>query len=113
MNILEIVLLVTGCAGLIAPLTFLYAKLVKPVKKIVSDIEQNKTETAALKKDLQDVEASLKERDIQATENRVITIKSLIAVLEALEKAGHNGNITKTKKELINHIAKRAGGSKK
>ena len=88
MTFYEILLLLTGGAGLLAPLTFLYAKLIKPIKKIET-----------MEKELKD-----------AQETRVITTKSLVAILEALEKSGANGSVTTTKKELITHMAKRTGG---
>lgn len=113
MKFYEILILLTCGAGLVAPLTYLYGKLIKPVKKIVTDIDQNKKETEALKAELKTVEACIKARDEQATENRVITIKSLIAVLDALEKSGANGTVTKTKKELISHMAKNMRRGKK
>jgi len=112
MTFYEILAVLAGAAGLLTPLSVLYAKLIKPVKKILGDISQNKAEVEEIKTELKAVENCIKERDEQATENRVITIKSLVAVLDALEKAGANGTVIKTKKELIAHIAKRAGGGK-
>ena len=117
MTFIEIILLLTGGAGLIAPLTFLYAKLVKPIKKMGRDTEDNKKridevsiEVRMLKNELK---TEIKDNNDFAAENRAITMKSLVAILEGLEEQGCNGSVTKTKKELISHMAKNMRRGKK
>ena len=117
MTVYYVVAILAGIAGLITPLTYLIAKLTKPIKKMAKDTESNKAEIDKINEEVKKFKAELK-ADIKsnndfAHENRTITMKSLIAILEGLEEQGCNGSVTKTKKELISFMAKNMRGGKK
>ena len=113
MTIYYIVAILAGIAGLITPLTYLYSRLVKPIKKMMRDQEDNKRDIECVKTDLKKLEGDIERRDTEAAENRTITIKSLVTILEVLQQHGANGDTHQTKKDLIKHIAKRAGRPRK
>ena len=112
MTIYYTVAILAGIAGIMTPLFYLVGKLTKPIKKMTKDCEDNKRDIEALKVGLKKLEADIERRDFEAAENRAITIKSLLTIVDTLQSHGHNGGTKKLKTELVNHISKRAGGKK-
>lgn len=113
MNVLIYLAEILGAvAAAVTAFSVLYAKFVKPVKKHIADLENNKEEIGDIKADLKTVHKELKDQNDYETKNRAITMKSLIAILDGLEQSGCNGTVTKTKKELITYMAKNLNGKK-
>jgi preprotein translocase subunit SecY len=103
---------VGAAAAIVTAFSILYVKLVKPVKKVVDEIAKNKEQISGVKEDLKIVGKVLKDQNDYDTKNRAIMMKSMIAILDGLEQNGANGNVTKTKKELINYMAKNLNGKR-
>jgi len=112
LTISNLIIYITGAAGILTALSVIYGKLIKPIKNLVDKIEKNRVSIESIDMDLETLSKELRDSNEYATENRAITMKSMIAILDGLEEQGCNGNVTKTKKELINYMAKNLNGKK-
>lgn len=117
MTIAEVLTIIIGLSGFLSALSIIYTKLIKPIKKLVSDLEKSKNQVVELEKklkaiytelqdDLKAVKKELQESSDFDNKNLGITLKSIIAILDGLEQNGANGKVTKTKKELILYMSK-------
>lgn len=123
MTISEVIAIIIAAASLISALSVIYGKVVRPIKKVVQDVEKSKQQINDLQKELNERHKELK-ADIRTlqndlndqndydTQNRAITMKSMIAILDGLEQNGANGKVTKTKAELISYMSKNLNGKK-
>lgn len=113
MNILIYFAEVLGAvAAVVTAFSILYVKVIKPIKKVLEDVKLEKRQIEFLQKELIAVNKAITDSNDYDTENRAITMKSLIAILDGLEQAGANGVVTTTKKELINYMTKNLTGKK-
>lgn len=123
MTISEVIAIIIAAASLISALSVIYGKVVRPIKKVVQDVEKSKQQIndireemherhIELKADIKTLQNDLNDQNDYDTQNRAITMKSMIAILDGLEQNGANGKVTKTKAELISYMSKNLNGKK-
>jgi len=130
--VLDLIAIIMTIAGMVTALSVLYTKFIKPIKKVVKQVEDN---TKAIKdlednkvvkqvetntqdiKNLEDKISKIKtdrvQDDIFNTEVRAVLFESLIAILDGLEQGGANHTVTEQKKKLIKFMSQQLGSKKK
>ena len=110
----------------------LYAKFIKPVKKVLKQVETNtdaikKLEEIKVVKQVEDNTIGIKiledkiskiktdryEDDTFNAEVRAVLFESLIAILDGLEQTGANHIVTEQKKKIIKFMSIQIGTKKK
>lgn len=104
MTISDIIAVILAASSVVTALSVLYVKLIKPIKSVVKQIEENQRQIKELHSENKTTKDELSEFRKLSDANDAILLKSTIAVLDGLEQAGANGKVSTTKRELINYL---------
>jgi len=110
--IVDLVAIIMMLAGTVSAFSLLYAKFIKPIKKVVKQVEDNTENIKKLEDKLAGVKADRVDEDIYSIEVRAVLFESLIAILDGLEQGGANHTVTEQKKKLIQFMSKQIGAKK-
>lgn len=110
MNILIYFIEILGVtAAAVTAFSVLYIKLVKPIKKIVNQVEDNTKSIKNMDEKIVKINIDRAGDNAFDIEVRAVLIESLIAVLDGLEQIGANHAVTEQKKKLISFLSRQAG----
>lgn len=110
MSVADLVAIILSVSSLVAALSILYAKFVKPVQKVVKQVEENAKQIIWLEDKITKIKAERAEEIAFDTEVRSVLIESLIAIMDGLEQVGANHSVTEQKKKLISFMSKQVSG---
>jgi hypothetical protein len=104
--VLDLIAIIMTIAGLVASLSVLYAKFIKPIKKVIKQVEENRKNIALLDEKIAHLRTLRDGDNAFSTEVRSLLLESLMAILEAHEKTGCNGNVSESKKKINEFLRK-------
>ena len=113
MTILDLVAIIMTAAGLASAFSLLYAKFIKPIKKVVKQVGDNAQGVKDLEEKIARIKTDRAEDDTFGAEVRAVLFESLIAILDGLEQGGANHTVTEQKKKLIKFMSRQIGSKKK
>ena len=130
--IIDMIAIIMVAAGTISAFSVLYAKFIKPVKKVLKQVEDNaeaikKLEENKVLKQVEENAENAKRLEAQldkmkaekieehefSLEVRGIILESLVAILDGLEQTGANHSVTTQKAKLIKFMSSQVGGKKR
>jgi hypothetical protein len=100
-------------AGTVSAFSLLYAKFIKPIKKVVKQVETNTESIKALDDKIAGLKSDRADDNDFSLEVRGLLFESLIAILDGLEQTGANHTVTEQKKKLIKFMSGQVGAKKK
>jgi len=107
--IVDLIAIIMTLAGTASALSLLYAKFIRPIKKVVKQVEDNAQGLKHLEEKISRVKADRLDDDTFSTEVRAILFESLIAILEGLEQQGCNHGVSDMKRKLIKFMSLQIG----
>ena len=113
MAIVDLVAILIMAAGVVSAFSVLYAKFIKPIKKVVKQVEDNTENIKKLDEKIGKEKAERIADNEFSVEIRGILLESLVAILDGLEQQGCNHNVTEQKKKLITFMSGQVGGKRK
>jgi hypothetical protein len=111
--IIDLVLIITTIAGTVSAFSILYTKFIKPIKKVVKQVETNTENIKVLDEKIEKVKSERVEDNDFSVEVRAILLESLIAILDGLEQSGANHLVTEQKQKLIKFLSRQVGAKRK
>ena len=130
--LIDFILILTTIAGTVSAFSVLYAKFIRPIKKVVKQVEDNteaikKLEESKVIKQIEENARAIKALEDKiskvksdsadesefSSEVRAILLESFIAVLDGLEQNGANHLVTQQKVKLIKFMSQQIGSKKK
>jgi len=112
-TVMDLVAIIMTAAGLASAFSLLYAKFIKPIKKVVKQVEDNAQGIKDLEDKISRIKDDRAEDEIFSIEVRAILFEALIAILDGLEQGGANHAVTDMKKKLIKFMSQQVGSKKK
>ena len=109
----DLIAIIIMIAGLVSAFSLLYAKFVKPIKKVVKQVETNAENVKSLEDKISRIKTDRVDDDSFNAEIRAVLFESLIAILDGLEQGGANHTVTEQKKKLIKFMSQQLGSKKK
>jgi len=111
--VVDLIAIIMTTAGLASAFSLLYAKFIKPIKKVVKQVEDNAQSIKNLEDKISKIKTDRVDDDSFNTEIRAVLFESLIAILDGLEQQGCNHGVTEQKKKLIKFMSQQLGSKKK
>lgn len=111
MTTAELIAIIIGASSLVTSLSVLYSKLIKPIKKVIKQVEENTKNIDTTEEKISKLRDDRTGDNSYAAEVNAIIIESLIAVLDGLEQNGANHIVTAQKKKLISFLSKQVKNS--
>ena len=112
LTVLDLVAIIMTLAGLVSAFSLLYAKFIKPIKKVVKQVETNAENIKALEEKISNIKTDRNDDDTFNLEVRAILFESLVSIHEGLEQLGCNHGVTDNKKKLIKFMSGQIGAKK-
>ena len=112
LTIMDLVAVIMTAAGLASAFSLLYAKFIRPIKKVVKQVETNAENIKSLDEKISNLKTDRHDDDIFNLEVRAILFESLVSIHEGLEQLGCNHGVTDNKKKLIKFMSAQIGAKK-
>ena len=107
--IVDLVAILMTIAGLVTSLSVLYAKFIKPIKKVVRQVEDNAKSIKSLEEKIANEKTERVTDNEFSGEVRAILLESLIAIMDGLEQNGANHLVTEQKNKVIKFMSRKIG----
>jgi len=110
--IVDLIAILMTIAGLATSLSVLYAKFIKPIKKVIRQVEDNTKNIKTVEEKIALLRAERADDNAFTVEVRGILLESLVAILEGLEQQGCNSSVTEQRKKLITFMSGQVGAKR-
>ncbi|MCL2698624.1 MAG: hypothetical protein FWE74_11170 [Oscillospiraceae bacterium] len=110
--LIDLIAILMTIGSLVSVFSLLYAKFIKPIKKVISQVDNNTRSIKNLEEEIQRLKSDRVDDDTFTVEVRGILFESLIAILDGLEQGGANHTVAEQKKKLIKFMSQQIGAKK-
>ena len=111
--VVDLIAIITVAAGTVSAFSVLYAKFIRPIKKVVKQVETNAENIKKLEEKIDNIKTDTTVENEFSLEVRGILLESLLSIHDGLEQLGCNHSVTDNKKRLVKFMSSQVAAKRK